>query len=398
MRTSIPLLVIAMVFSQVALADGVLRLDQFINLALEKNLDLKVEAAKARAAASNAKALNIPPPMVGYMRMTDQSGSSSNGFEITQTVPFPTKVTESHAARKYESESVREELDAREAEIRARAKVVYFSLWAAQEKLAAMKEKEGAIQSHIVLARAGVRSDSFLRIHLLKAESDLDLLENDLIAANQEIVEKQAAAAVFLNLDVSNFHPTLEEPPITSIPSQSSLESPHQLEASKYQFESFKARESEMKSSWFPDLYLRYKQIGQTQLMPETSEIMVGVSLPFIFPWDSSSASGKASNERAQSEFAFEQEQRKIEAEKEILFARAKSLKAQLDNITQKLLPRAEKRMKLVHNLAPRDMESLQDHLETMDEFPNLKLKSLELRTQYEETVAELAKYMRDAQ
>lgn len=51
--------------------------------------------------------------------------------------------------------------------------------------------------------------------------------------------------------------------------------------------------------------------------------------------------------------------------------------------------------MKLVHNLAPRDMETLQDHRETMEAFPDLKLKALEIRRTYEETVAELLKFER---
>ena len=63
-----------------------------------------------------------------------------------------------------------------------------------------------------------------------------------------------------------------------------------------------------------------------------------------------------------------------------------------------KLIPRAEKRMRLVRNQAPRDMETLQDHREIMEAFPDLKLKSLALREQYEEAVSELEKYMRKNQ
>ena len=51
--------------------------------------------------------------------------------------------------------------------------------------------------------------------------------------------------------------------------------------------------------------------------------------------------------------------------------------------------------MALVRNVAPRDMESLQDHRETMEAFPELKLKVLELRGQYEEVVSELVKFER---
>lgn len=366
-------------------------------MALEQNLDLKVETSKTEAARSNAKSLNIPPPMVGYMRMTDQSGSSANGIEVTQMIPFPTKVTKDKSARNLEAQAQHEARSGAEADLRAKAKLLYVSLWIARERQDALEQKKKAIESHLRLARAGVRSDSFLRIHLLKAESDLDLLENDLIAARQDVKEKEASAASFLNVDPGQFHPEIETPSLTQIPEEKLLTSPHQLESARLTVESFKARESLGKSSWFPDLNLRYKEIGQTQMMPQTSEIMIGITLPFVFPWDTSASSSKASAERLQAEFGYEQTKRKIETERTVLTTKATALKTQLDNINQKLLPRVEKRIKLLHNLAPRDMETLQDHRDAMEAFPELKLKALDLRERYEETVAELLRYTRGA-
>lgn len=389
--------VLSVLIAPMAHAGDTLSYDRFLTTVLEKNLDLKIESAKSSAAESNAGGLNIPPPMVGYVKMRDQSGGSASGFEVSQMIPFPTKISNGRSARKLERDAQAESLLAVESETRANAKIVYFNLWASQQRLDALREKKSVIESHIRLSRAGVRSDSFLRIHLLKAESDLDLLENEILAATQEVVEKQAVAATFFDVDAANFHPTLEEPPLGQIPAQAAVSSPHQLEFAKLQAESMKAKESEARSTWFPDLYLRYKEIGQTQLTPETSELMVGLTLPFIFPWDSSANVGKASGDRLRSELEYEQARRRIDNEKSVLFNKAASLKKQLDNITQKLLPRAEKRMKVVHNVAPRDAETLQDHRETLEAFPDLKLKALDIRAQYETVISELTKFERGA-
>ncbi|MBX9704966.1 MAG: hypothetical protein K5Q00_01825, partial [Gammaproteobacteria bacterium] len=97
-----------------------------------------------------------------------------------------------------------------------------MNLWASQQRKEFLREKRGVIEGHLKLARAGARSDSFLRIHLLKSETDLDLLENDLLAADQDIREKEAAAAEFLNTDPAEFHPILEEPGLPAISSPSS--------------------------------------------------------------------------------------------------------------------------------------------------------------------------------
>ena len=382
--------------SGTALAGERMTFDAFLTKVNDQNLGLKIEAAKAEASRENAKGLSIPPPMVGYVRMTDQSGSSANGFEINQMIPFPSKISNDRSARKFEAEAQEEARLGMTSEIFAQARVLYLSLWVSQQKKEALKEKKGVIEDHIKLARAGVRSDSFLRIHLLKSESDLDFMENEILSADQEILEKEITVAKFLNVDPGSFHPLLEEPSLITLPPEDTAAPSHQFESARLSLESFRAREQEAKSVWFPDLYLRYKETGETRLMPRLSEVMIGVSLPFVFPWNASATAGKSSALKVQAEFEFEKEKRKIDSEKSTFFVRAISLKKQIDNIKQKLIPRAEKRMKLVHNLAPRDMETLQDHRDTMEAFPDLKLKALDLRVQYETAVAELRKYMRD--
>jgi outer membrane protein TolC len=279
------------------------------------------------------------------------------------------------------------------SEVLAKARLLYFSMWAAQERMNLLKEKKAVIGQHIKLSRAGSRSDSFSNIHILKAESDVDALDNEILTAEQTLRSKQIEAAEFVNADPAQFRPVVKEPPLTALPESSSIASSHQLESARLTLESFRARESEAKSSWFPEFNLRYKQMEATPMFPRYNEVMVGMSLPFVFFWEPRAASSSASAQRLQAEFEFNREKRKIQTDKTSLVVKAESLKKQLDNLLTKLLPRAEKRMRLVHNLAPRDMETLQDHRETMEAFPDLKLKALEYREQYEEAISELQKF-----
>lgn len=374
-------------------AEGRLSYDAFLKAAIEQNLALKIEAAKSKAAQENSKRLYLPPPIVGYMKMTEPNGSSADGFEVSQTLPFPTKITRGRFARKLEAEAQDANRLGVTAETIASARLLYVKLWASQERKRDLQEKRRVIENHIKLTRAGVRSDSFLRIHLLKAESDLDLLDNDLIAADQDIRVNEVSMAEFLNLDQSDFHKTLTEPPLPPLPGNSTSAPSHQLDFARLNFERFKAKESEARASWFPDLYLRYREIGKTQMMPGNSQVMIGLSLPFLFAWEPSATSGSASAMRLQAELEYAKEKRKVESERSVYLSQAISLKKQLDNIAQKLLPRAEKRMKLVRNLAPRAMDTLQDHRETMEAFPDLKLLALDLREKYEAALAQFNKF-----
>ncbi len=313
---------------------------------------------------------------------------------INQSIPFPTKLTSDHSARKNESNSQKEMALAREHEILAQAKRVYFSLWAAQEKIEILKEKKEVIGNHIKLSRSGVRSDSFLKIHLLKSESDLDLLENEIEESNQALREAKILAAELINVDIASFNVIATEPPESKISnSAEKFDQSHQIGAKKYTLESFKSVESAAKASWLPDFNLRYKKMGPGSMFGQYDEVMVGVTLPFVFFWEPNAVSKDASQKRVQAELELEQEKRRIENESYALTQKAASLQNQLENIKTKLLPRAKVRMNLVHNIVPRDMESLQDHRETMEAFPDLKLKALGLRLEYETTVSELEKY-----
>src|SRR5690606_22822736 len=92
-------------------------------------------------------------------------------------------------------------------------------------------------------------------------------------------------------------------------------------------------------------------------------------------------------------EYELEKGRRKIEYTQANILSEAESLKTQMILIQSKLIPRAKERMKIVHNIAPRDMNSLKDHRETMEAFTDLRLQVLSLRARYEEIAAQLLQY-----
>lgn len=367
-------------------------LSSYLTKVRENNLGLKIEGSKANAADARSTGLAIPPPMIAYAQMKDDAGTS-RGYEINQSIPFPTKLTNDHSVRKGEARSQKEIGLAREQEILVQGKRIYTSLWVAQKRVEILKEKKEIIEGHIKLSRSGVRSDSFLKIYLLRSESDLDLLENEIEASNQALREAKAEAAEFINAEIASFDIAAIEPPESKIPPQGELTRSHQIKSKKYALESFKSLESASTSSWLPDLNLRYKKMGPGSMFGQYNEVMVGITLPFVFFWEPNAASKDAAQKRIQAELELEQAKRRIETESYSFTQRAASLKSQLENIKTKLLPRARARMNLVRNIVPRDMESLQNQRETMEAFPDLRLKTLGLRLEYETVVSELEKY-----
>lgn len=377
------------------LAQEKVSLKDFLERIQNQNLDIKIASAKTGAAKSRAVGLKVPEPMVGAIQMTDQSGFGTRGFEISQTLPFPTKMTTDLKVRNFEAKSQDEMSYARENEVLAHAKNVYFSLWAAQEKANFLLEKKKIVKGHISLARSTARSDSFAAVHVVKAEYDFDYLDNEIAEADHALRSQQIEAAVLLNVDINSFQLVATEPALSILPEIQSAESSPQLQAQKYNLESLRSKEVAARSMWFPDFNFRYKEVEQSSMLPRYNELMVSVSLPFIYFWQPYSESNAATSERLAAEYELQKQARNLAGVRATLISNANALKRQLDNLNQNLIPKAERRMKLVRNLAPRDLETLQDHREAMEAFPDLKLKAIDLRLEFEKAVFELEKYSR---
>lgn len=368
-------------------------LDQFLQKVKEQNLNLKLEAARLDASDAKAVGIRLPPPMLGVTLGKEDPGNSPTGLEISQSIPFPSKIKANHSARTYEAQAQKEMLSANQNEILSKAKLAYIDLWLMQERIEVIKQKRRILEEHIKLSRSAVRSDSFLKIHLLKAESDYDLLENELESSKQKLKEKQLSLLEISNDDL-DINPVAIEPPISSIPKLNSQNAIPQLEALRFTLEGFKERESEAKASWLPDFNLRYKQMGATSSSSKYSEVMIGITLPFAYFWQPDAEAKTAKIDKIQAELNLGREIKNIDTRLATTYSKVESLQKQLLNLKNKLIPRAEQRMKVVHNLAPRDMETIQDHRETMEAFPDLKATEIELRMQYEESIAELEKYI----
>ena len=376
-----------------AQANDTMSLKAFLEKVREQNLDLKIEAAKSNAADAKAMGIHIPPPMAAVTQMKEDNGHTTSGYEVSQTIPFPTKLWGDKSARNYEAKSQEETRLGKENETMAQARFLYFSLWSTEERLAILKKRKAILEDHIRLARSSARSDSFAEIHLLKSESDLDLLENEILNGEQNLREKQTEAAIFIS-DEPTVKIKTEEPPLSTIPNINSIAESHQIKSLKFNLKSLSSRELELKSSWLPDVNLRYKEVGSSSMASRYNEVMIGVTIPFVFFWEPYATSRQATEHRAQAEYELTKEKRIAEAERTNLFAKAAALKKQLATLQDKLIPRAKKRVQLAHNLAPRDMETLQDHREAMEAFPELKMKALEIRMEYEQAVANLKKYV----
>lgn len=361
-------------------------LDFFLNELEKSNLELKVEESRSAAVSSSSVGIRISAPSLSFFQRNFEK-DSSKGFEIKQTIPYFGKIYyESEyrdkaalVAASFQKEQVNN--------ILTTARSIYIDYWLQSEIISLLNEKKRVISNHIKLAKSGVRSDSMLKLHLLKTESDLDFLDNQILKEEQILLEKKLKISELLNWPIGKLPPKPIEPVLVTIVNNQ-LEQAPQVRTLEYKVAMSQAKEFESKMEWAPNFELSFMKMNQAQMMPKFTQVSVGVTLPFVFPWEPKSKIGEAVALRRMSEYELEKRKREIVYIQESSISEANAIKAQMELIQMKLIPRARERMKIVNNIAPRDINSLNDHRETMEAMVNLKLETLSLRSSYEKIVS----------
>lgn len=369
-------------------------LDDYLKKVVSQNLDYKIEQSRYKAQDAKSIGLQLPPPMIGLIQMKKDPNTTLNSVEIKQEIPFPTKLIGNYQARLAAASSQNLNRIIEQKKILLKARLLYIDMWVSQENLKLLNEKQKIIQEHLRLVKSTIRSDSTSALHLLKTESDHDLIENDILTSEQIFLEKQNELLIYINSDLNIERIQLSEPVLSPLPQSFSVTESPQYKSLQFDLDSSKSMEFEAKSMWLPDFEIKYRSTPASSMETASNELMLSASLPFLFFWQPVSEVKQAREQRLIAEYKLQNETRKLESLKSTLYQQAEKLKKQLDTLLEKTIPRSVKRYHMLHNLDYRDMDTLKDHREIMEAVPELKMQAFNLRLKYEKTIAEIESYI----
>lgn len=368
-----------------------LALSEFLQRAESQSPDLSIEKSMNEEAKARAQGVRIPPPMVGLMTMKE-NGTSNQGIEISQEIPFPTKILKEKEARANEAKVQNSLFTYRKNAFLLEARTAYFEFWQTFERTKLLNEKKEWLKKHLKVSRSTARSDSAAQIHLLGTESEADLLENEILEMKVELVEKTNALKVFVpDLILTDLEP--QEPKLESIELTDKTKSPI-LDWKESELKAAETSRSLKKQAYLPDLFLRYRSYNGNEMTPKNDEIMVGISLPFLFFWQPQAEVSEASARSQRVEAELRKARVDVETKLNSLLAKSDALEKQILNLKEKLIPRAHRRMRLVDNLSVRSMEGLDQHRMVMLDYLDLQLKEVNARVEFERAMNELSKLL----
>lgn len=370
-----------------AQANLTLSLNDFLKIVEQQSPDLAIEKSMVDEAISKSNGVRIPPPMVGFMNMKD-AGGNNQGLEISQELPLPTKIIKEKKIKELELSAQKILFQFKKIETLSLARNAYFEYWMSFEKNKILNEKKQWFQSHLQMSRALSRSDNTTLIHFLEIESSADLIDNEISSSEALVLEKKLALRTFApELNIDDISPT--EPEIETLTNIKALTEKFEnamTVSKKYELKSLEATVDLKKQSYWPDLFLRYRNYQGNDMTPKNEEFMVGFTLPFLYFWQPQSEA----NESLSKKIKAEAELSKIKVESantiQLNIKKMETLHKQIMTLKNKIIPRAYQRIKLLNNQPARNLESLDSHRMVMLDLFELRNKEIEYRYDYEKT------------
>lgn len=381
-------------FETVSAGSNTLNLEDFLKKVQTQSPEIQIEKSIQEEFKAKAQGIRIPPPMLGVMNMKD-SGGNNQGFEVTQEIPFPTKIVKEKEVRELEAKAQNKNFSYKKNEIQLEARKAYFDFWKAFEIKKILDEKLAWLKQHVRLSRSIARSDSAGQLHLLATESELDQLDNEILEIQTDLIEKINNLRNFVpDLQTQNLVP--DSTPRLDEVSQEKNKINLLVVAKENDLQSANASKELKKQSYLPDFILRYRSYNGNEMTPRSEEIMIGITLPFVFFGQPQSEISEAAAKQQRAETEVLKAKLSVETQLASLVEKSKFIRQQIENFKDKLIPRAHKRMKLVENLTVRSMEGLDEHRMVMLDYLDLRQKEINSRFELEKINIEILKIVND--
>ena len=375
-------------------------LDYVIDEVSQNNPELQSYRSQERAEAANiGTEVYLPPPTLTLASMGEQNPFSMKMEEsigVTQMIPFPGKAFRKREALKAQAEAARAVTSTVGRRLLAESKKTFFDYWRFTQTEGLLKENLGILREHVKRIRSAPFRNQLMQAHLLSVQTDEDLAQNELYTTQQEVETIKATLNALMGRDpgLPLARPVYQN--LSQLPAPPSKEKIDQIVVShpnaRQRFFEQKSMESSLsasRSDYLPDLMIGYRYNKQHDNTPNNHELMLGITMPFAFPWQ---VNARVETARHKAEAARHLNSKEIyDLKLQVLksYSQLTSFHSQLLQLEKKVLPQAQKRQHIAHGIAPTDFETLMEHRDALESYVNLKLKHTELRADYEKALVD---------
>jgi len=357
-----------------------------------KNPSLQGKKAETEVARSEI-VLPLPPPTIAVGSMGERSpfsGVMERNYEVSQRVPFPTKFLSASKVKAHRIGYAESAEMVESQRIQSDAANVFVSL---DENIKAQKiliRHRDELDRHVRRLKSLVISDQAQKIHILAIDAESKIVSADLVELEQSEIAFRNQLGEFLNIS----GPYTKTPLLKVVPKPPEALAQNKIaaiEAARRAEETSDAEASYAKQVWLPDFSLTYRKRNRFDgVMPSNHEFVIGLEIPFLWGWQSSSGVSAARARADQTRYESIVKRRQVESEISGLQAKVKSDWKRIILFRDEVLPLQEKSITLLHRLTASDMETLDLHRVTLEKWLTDQLKLVRLEGDYRRALTRL--------
>lgn len=377
-------------FTSVSHAEPSLNFEELWQEVKVANPSIKEKDAFIKSIEKNPS-LEIPAPGVSISQMNKDVPFSSAGkmqrtYEFSQSIPFITKFSKANEIKKTNIQKSNEENFLFQKELKLESYQAFLSYAKNQELKKILNEKLTFYENHLARSKSLQITNQAYQVRLLDIGIEISSLKSELKLKDIEIVEIKSLLNRLRNHDIND--PFSEaEMPLLSSPStydQKGLLEHPALALNQSEIENMTKEKEMTKLDWAPDFNLKLRVIKNfDSQLKDGKEIMIGMTLPFIFPWQRNAKTESLSYKIRSQEYRGEQIKTQLNQNYATLNNKLKEQWILLSIYKEQNLPLVQRKIHLANKLTITDIEGLNERRNAIDQLFNLKSKIIEEEMNY---------------
>lgn len=327
--------------------EPIFTLEEALGQAQKANPEILV--AKKQWEEAQAKILAVrtwPDPQLGV----EQWGKNETWYDISQTVPFPGKLSLRAEAQAHEARRQQKLYEAKEREILQRVKAAYYGYFLARRQVEIFQESVNLLKHFAAVAESRYAVNQASQMDLLKAQVEYSKSLNALVTLGQE---KEVAAAdlnALLNRvpDAPLGKPT--EPALPALEwtyanlEKIALENRPELHAAQHHVDHMNAELSATRSDLLPDTMVQYSR-RTLKDAPDDNIVMVKFNVPLWF-WRQGSLIKAAQKAKEGAEAELQSQETMTRAELKSMLVKTQTAQRLVELYRTSVIPQSQASLK----------------------------------------------------
>lgn len=383
-------------------ANKLLTLSQAVREALEANPQLKsmeasVEAAKVKVGIARS----LEEPMAGVefeevpTRTTDITQGMMTNYEISQKLPFPSKLVTQGKVAKKSYLAQKSFYAAGKINLQVETEHAFHHLYLLERTLRVNKELQGLFQKLSGSEKAKYQTGNNTSQNFLKASVELEKLKSEAELLEARRIEALTQLNILRNKDpkeeiyLAELPQHLKPVPDYDILEKRLFEKNPELAAGQFQVEASKANVSlARQEAWIPDLQAKF---AYNQRYGREDAWTAGAMINIPFLWGKKRKEVKEAKAMRQAEeYAFNNLQNESLAMLKQAYAQFESVKRSHELFQQKILPNAQLALKSAEAAYQTGKDDFLSLMDAARGFKEVKLSALEAFVDYHKAASHL--------